>query len=247
MRHRLAQFAKDSQKGRLGGALRPSVELHGGSFLPNSANPKEDKGYAKIANCSDTSTSWGKMNGQNMTTVKSKLNSGQICRNIVGRKDAARAAEERKKGKAAGTAFCTNQQVGAQVSIWKPKKADFPEDYDRPTSSAAGPAQPTQPPASFSSADAAAPRKVAPAVPKANILEPAFFASGLGRSPAPKAAQAPPPTTTRGRIPKARTEPATPIVLHTYSLGLASLMDGNQLGWFLEKRLINLQTDRREV
>jgi hypothetical protein len=122
VKHRLVQFAKASQKGHQAGALRPSVELHGGSFLPNSANPKEDKGSAKIANCSDTSTSWGNMNSQNMTIMKSKLNSGQICRNIVGRKDAVRAAEERKKGKATGTAFCTNQQVGAQVSIWKPKK-----------------------------------------------------------------------------------------------------------------------------
>jgi hypothetical protein len=231
MKYRLLQFAKESSRGRPSGFQQPSVYLHAGSFLPNSSDSKTDKSAAKIANCSEKEkqNNWGTMNTKNMNSMKSKLQSGQVCRNIQGRKDTARAIEERKAGRATATAFFTNVQIGSMVCIWKPTKADFSADDNLPTTGTAGPAQSTSPPASFSQTTATTPSKAAPAKPANLVPEPVRFASGLGRSLAPKAAPAPPTTTARVRpdvVPKARPQPRTQVVLHTYSVGLATLLEG---------------------
>ena len=127
MKYRLIQFAKESlRSGLAGGSQHPSVFLHAGSFLPNSQDAKSDKSYAKIQNCSekDKQKNWGNMNTSNMNNMKSKVKSGQVCRNIQGQKNIARAIEERRGGRGAAAAFFRNFQVGSMVFIWKPKKAD---------------------------------------------------------------------------------------------------------------------------
>ena len=227
IKYRLLQFAKDSTPGHGFGTQQPSVFLHSGSFLPNSSERSEDKSSAKIANCSvkDKELNWGQMNDCNIKRMKEKLKSGRVCRNIEGRKDSSRAMEERQKGKAAASAFCQNQEVGSMVCIWNHRNAHVSANNN----GAARPAQQTSPPASSSNPASATPSKAAPAKPAAKVPEPEKFASGLGRSPIPKAA----PSTTTSRdttanlVPRAKPQPRTPVVLHVYSVGLAHLLEGH--------------------
>ena len=193
------------------------------------------------------------MNQSNMKLMKSKLAAGQVRRNVSGPKDALTAAQDLKKNRAAAAQFWSNTAVGAEVSIWRLARAET-QPPSAQTFSQSGAAQQNFTSASFSStgvqaavAEPATPAnfscsaaaaqavpqaelpqsKVRPAAPSAGVPWPSF-ASGLGRSPAPAISpQAYSAASTAG--PACKSNPAAlerRAVLHVYSLGMESLLEG---------------------
>ena len=229
LKSRLLEFAKASASpGWKHGPPRPSVHLYPGSFLPQHENPKIDKGVAKIQNCSkeELRDSWGGMNMENMRSMRKKLNSGQVRRNISAGKD-SHSAIKSKEQKTAATWFRNSLLVGARVGflVAKTKQSNIPNQ------GAAGPATATIRPTSASSSSRPVPttppyaetKSKAAARPPARPVAPA-----ASSTPLPKFIAAPPPTYASGSAPtpKARPRPPRPVTLHTYSVGVNYLLEG---------------------
>ena len=220
-------FARSCAAGKKAGNLHPNVALSAGSFLPNSPNPKEDKRWAKIMNCSriwlDAYKSWGSMNQANMQAMKKKLAAGQVRRNLVGPKDAKAAEEMLKQKKAAVVAFKNSMTVAADVSYLRQPRPSAQEIAAQelgavgPASSSAAASSSSVPVAQV----AATPCKARPAAPAA---EPAAQ---------PKAR---PTSGTAG--PAFKTKPAATVILHVYSVGMESLLEGSKKNNTHNTRLI---------
>ena len=232
MHHRLVVFARSCAAGKEAGNLHPNIALSAGSFLPNSPDPKQDKTWAKIVNCSrvflDAYKNWGSMNQVNMKVMKKKLAAGQVRRNVIGPKDAKTAEDLLKKKKEAVVVFKNSMTVGASVSYLKLPRPSAQEvaaqelgAVRRAGSAAAATA------GSSSARPAAASSSSAASVPVAEVaatpckVRPATPAAAPAVQP-----KARPTSGTAG--PAFRTQPAATVILHVYSLGMESLLEGSK-------------------
>jgi hypothetical protein len=192
--------------------------------LPQDPNPKIDKGLAKILNCSEearkNNKTWGSMNSVNMSTMKKKLGHGQVRRNTAGGKDASLAKFTKAEGKGAAW-FKASFYIGAQVSILR--HADFPGaagPATNPTASACSSARPapTTPPHPATTSKAKARPKPQPTAPEASSTPLPKFVSSAFRAPGATRISG-----TVAPAPKARPRH---VVLHTYSVGVEHLLEG---------------------
>ena len=160
------------------------------------------------------------MNSVNMSTMKKKLGHGQVRRNTAGGKDASLAKRTKAEGKGAAW-FKASYYIGAQVSILR--HADFPGaagPATNPTTSACFSARPapTTPPHPATTSKAKARPKPQPTAPEASSTPLPKFISSAWRSPA-----APGFFLHGAPAPKARPRH---VVLHTYSVGVEHLLEG---------------------
>ena len=231
LHHRLVHLARSCTAGQKAGNLHPNVALSAGSYLPNSKDPKSDKTWAKIMNCSEAWLSsyknWGSMNQANMKVMKQKLAAGQVRRNIVGAKD-AKAAEDQlgKKGAAVVTQFRNNLGVGAEFSILRLPRPPA-QEVPAQELGAAGPASSAAAATASSSSarTAAASSSLAASVSVAEGAATACKARPV--TPERKPAAQPKARPTSGIAgPSFQTKPAAAVILHVYSLGMESLLEG---------------------